>query len=150
PDTPVAPTPAPEAPQVAVCMSNPTNQTISYTMRVNSSNEDHTLEPGKALITWAHADPPDFVLSFDDSFEDGYTPRTIHLPAVQVAGTPDTCTDEMTYEFVLDGKSIGLQPRKWMPGFEHPFMPNVLRSDKEGEWHCAPGSRWASNDPNSL
>ena len=146
----VAPDPAPEPPLAAVCLSNPTDQSITYTLRIEGRNENHTLEPGKAYVSWDHVTPPEFSVSFDDSFEEGYTDRTMRLPATVVTDTPSSCSDEMTYEFVLDGRKIGLAPRKWLPGFEHPFLPNVVRAQEEGKWACVPGQTWASSDPNSL
>lgn len=153
--SPNGPTPAPdqtspEGSPAAVCLSNPTKQTISYTLRIEGRSENHTLDPGKEQLSWTRTVVPQFAVSFDDSFEDGYTDRTIQLPAEAVVGTPTTCDDDMTYEFVVDGQKIGLAPRKWLPGFEHPFVANVLRAQKEGDWVCAPGQKWASSDPESI
>ena len=144
------PPPEPDTSPAAVCMSNPTDQTIAYTLRSGGHSDDHSLAPGKEEIIWARVAPPEFTVSFDNSFEEGYTDRTMRLPAVVVAGEPATCSDDMTYEFVVDGRSIGLAPRKWMPGFEHPFFPSVLRAQKEGVWVCALGQKWVSGDPNVL
>lgn len=150
PEPSPTPSPKPSPSPAAVCLSNPTAQTLAYTLRIEGRSENHTLAPGKEELTWASVVVPEFTVSFDDSFADGYTDKTMRLPATAVAAEPTTCTDDMTYEFVLDGNRIGLSPRKWLPGFEHPFTPNLLRAQKEGDWACAQGQKWASSDPKIL
>lgn len=135
----------------AVCIANPTSETLSYTLQFDGDKQDHTLKPGTFLINTSTTPSADFTLSFHDSFEDGYTDRTIHLTGTPRVDSPTTCDDDLRYDFVLDKPRIGLSPKKWIPGFEHPFLPNVVGTQKAGEWTCVSGQTWAHpDDANDL
>ncbi len=133
----------------AICLANPTDDSITYTLTVDGAKQDHTLAPKTFLVSTSNSAAADFVLDYDDSFADGYQGRTIHVAGTPRAQAPTTCDDDLEYDFVVDDQLIGLNSKRWIPGFEHPFMPNLLRAQKEGDWVCAPGQTWANPDDTS-
>jgi hypothetical protein len=134
----------------AVCIANSTQGPLVYTMAWNGTSETRRLEAGQAQLYWANAGTPDFLIAFDDEFAEGYTERTFRLPGVPLASTPADCANAIAFDFQVENGFVGLSPRRWIPGIEHPYYVHVVRSVTEGSWNCAPGFRWASADQNSL
>jgi hypothetical protein len=146
PNRPSAPASASYA---ALCVYNASASTIVYDINWGSNHDEKKLPAGEAIVYSAPGGAQDFSVTFDTSFAEGYTGRTIRMPAALFRERPEACRDTFTYQFTTVGQRIGLAPMTWTPGAEHPYVPHVL-AGAEG-WACAPGYRWLDpDDPDDV
>lgn len=137
--------PSPPAQQLSVlCLSNPTSERISYVLA--PSAEPQSIEANKTWMMW-HAGGAEFNVSFTAVKGSG-TQKTMRIKGGLLQAKPESCEPNITYDFLVDQTRVGLIPETWIPGTEHPFLPNVVRSQSESEWACTDGyKREAPGDP---
>jgi PDZ domain len=105
-----------ESPVAVLCLSNPTPDAISYSLPAEEASQ--TLSPGQTIMFW-HTGADDFTVSFGATRTGGLQ-RTFRLKGVTQASKPASCQTPMTYDFVVSGERVALQPRTWTAGTESP------------------------------
>ena len=137
-----APPVRPSASPVAVaCFSNPTAQALKYTVRIGDWTDNVTLEPGKTSMTWAATPAQGFVVTFDNSFADGYTETALRFTAAIRETRQTSCDDSLIFDFQISESRIGIFPRTWIAGFLHPFNGRFVAAAAPQTWTCAAGFR---------
>jgi hypothetical protein len=99
----------------AVCLINATNSPLAFSYRWGDGPwQDGKLLPGSSYMFWwpygrgsEHVSPP-FQISYDDSFEDGYTEQRYTLDRYATK-LPLTCPAAKEYRFTTDGTKIFLR-----------------------------------------
>jgi hypothetical protein len=133
----------------ALCVRNISDRAILYDIRWGRSKETRKLEPGTTWRYWVPGEAQVFEVTFDTSFEEGYTGRTFRVLSATLRAKPDVCDDSFTYQFMVSGQFIGFGPTNWTPGSEHPFWPHVVAGQRVKQWSCARGYQWMYPDDSS-
>ncbi len=89
-----------------------------------------TLDANQTWMLW-HDGNADFTVAFPGDRATNLQ-KTIRLKGETQSAKPDSCDQRMTYDFVQDGQQMGLTPRVWVTGTEHPLRANVLRAQEDG------------------
>lgn len=146
------PQPPPSAPvsYTAICLANPTDGSMAYTMPWSGQREERTLKPKEARMYWDVRPGAEFTVTFDNSYGDGYTPGTVVLSGKLLQAAPEACADAEPYNFMTEKQSIGIWPVSWKAGFPHPFAPTLVTGAKPNDYQCAAGHKWLDPADNSY
>jgi len=141
PPAPVEDMPGLESYSGVACIENTTEAAIPYAFRWDGGPwQERTIGSGSTEPLSAKLGSR-LQVRFDGNVTDTawWVSRELDTNSVS---EPDTCEGAKKYTFIQTRELIGVLPVEWTPGWQHPFMPNVIAGGAKDDWWPAPGYRW--------